>query len=151
MNHDSERADGVTATNGGGTSLGVAAEVGATIRLWRAPNRILPIFPTLLLARAASAGAGPKGKALGSGGHINVVLDGSKVGDISPTQTEVYEVSPGEHSLSVRFLGGLRRSRKLSVSIAKGEQQEFVCLLNAFAWPSLRVATAEDVATMNRG
>ncbi len=77
-------------------------------------------------------------------------LDGSKVGAISPNQIKVYQVSPGEHSLSLHFLGGLRRSRKLHVSLAEGERKQFFCLLNAFAWPSIRPSTPNDVAAMER-
>jgi hypothetical protein len=65
-----------------------------------------------------------------------------------PEQEEVYRVSPGEHSLSLHFLGGLRRSRKLRVSLAEGDEKQFVCFLNAFAWPSIRPATPEDVAAI---
>jgi hypothetical protein len=52
--------------------------------------------------------------------------------------------------LSLHFLGGLRRSRKLSVPLAEGEEKQFVCLLNGFAWPSIRPATPKDVAAMER-
>jgi hypothetical protein len=86
--------------------------------------------------------------AIGEGGVVNVFLDGSKVGAISPKEINVYQVSPGEHSLSLRFLGGLRRSRKLSVRLSKGEEKQFVCSLNAFAWPSIRAATAKDPPAM---
>ena len=81
---------------------------------------------------------------------VSVFLDSSKVGAISPKQVIVYQVSPGEHSLSLHFLGGLRRSRKLHVSLAKGEEKQFVCLLNAFGWPSIRPATPNDVDAMER-
>jgi hypothetical protein len=87
---------------------------------------------------------------MGEGGVVSVFLDGSKVGDISPEQVKVYRVSPGEHSLSLHFLGGLRRSRKLSVRLAEGEEKQFVCLLNGFAWPSVRLATPKDVAAMEQ-
>jgi hypothetical protein len=79
---------------------------------------------------------------------VSVFLDRSKVGAISPNETEVYQASPGEHSLSLRFLGGLRRSRRLSVSLSAGEEKQFICLLNSFMWPSIRPATAQDVAAM---
>ncbi len=79
---------------------------------------------------------------------MSVFLDGSKVDAIVPKEIKVYRVSPGEHSLSLRFLGGLRRSRKLSVPLVEGEEKQFVCLLNAFAWPSIRPATPKDVAAM---
>ena len=129
-------------------------EVGATIQLWRAPNRIWPAFPTLVVARAASrlgrGRAQRRSPAIGEGGVVSVFLDGSKVGAISPKQIKVYQVSPGEHSLSLHFLGGLRRSRKLHVSLAKGEEKQFVCLLNAFGWPSVRPATPNDVDAMKR-
>ncbi len=86
--------------------------------------------------------------AIGEGGDVSVFLDGSKVGAISPKEIKVYQVSPGEHSLSLHFLGGSRRSRKLSVRLTEGEEKQFVCLMNAFAWPSIRPATAKDVAAM---
>jgi len=81
---------------------------------------------------------------------INVFLDGSKVGAISPKQIKVYQVSPGEHSLSLRFLAGVRRSKKLHVPLAEGEERQFACLLNAFGWPSIRPATPNEVAAMRR-
>ena len=129
-------------------SLSTDDLVGATIQLWRAPSRVWPAFPTVAVVRAASRlgrdRAQPRSPAIGG---VSVFLDGSKVGTISPKQIEVYQVSPGEHSLSLHFLG-LRRSRKLHVPLAKGEERRFVCLLNAFVWPSIRPATPEDVAAM---
>ena len=154
MNHDRERSDVVAATRNGDTLLGMDDEVGATIQLWRAPNRIWPAFPTLVVVRAASRlgrdRAQRRSPAIGEGGVVSVFLDGSKVGAISPKQIKVYQVSPGEHSLSLHFLGGLRRSRKLHVLLAGGEEKQFVCLLNAFGWPSIRPATVNDVAAMGR-
>ena len=126
-------------------------EVGATIQLWRAPNRIWPAFPTVAVVRAASRlGRGRAQRRSPAIGGVSVFLDGSKVGAISPKQIKVYQVSPGEHSLSLHFLGGLRRSRKLYVRLAEGEEKQFVCLLNAFGWPSIRPATPKDVAAMQR-
>jgi hypothetical protein len=154
MNHDRERSDVVAATRNGDTLLGMDDEVGATIQLWRAPNRIWPAFPTLVVVRAASRlgrdRAQRRSPAIGEGGVVSVFLDGSKVGAISPKQIKVYQVSPGEHSLSLHFLGGLRRSRRLHVPLAEGEEKQFVCLLNAFGWPSIRLATPNDVAAMER-
>ena len=154
MNHDAEQSDVVALTGDGETSRGMDDQVGATIQLWRAPNRIWPAFPTLVVARAASRLGRGRGQrrspAIGEGGVVSVFLDGSKVGAISPKEIKVYQVSPGEHSLSLHFLGGLRRSRKLSVPLAEGEEKQFVCLLNAFAWPSIRPAIPEDVAAMER-
>ena len=69
-------------------------------------------FPTLALFRVASRlgrGQERQSPAIGEGGVVSVFLDGSKVGAISPKETKVYQVPPGEHSLSLRFLGGLRR------------------------------------------
>jgi hypothetical protein len=150
MNHDPERSDSVAATSGEDISRDMDDEVGATIRLWRAPNRIWPAFPTLVVLRAASRlGRGQRrSPAIGEGGVVSVFLDGSKVDAISPNQIKAYQISPGEHSLSLHFLGGLRRSRKLSVALAGGEEKQFVCLLNGFGWPSIRTATPEDVAAM---
>ena len=86
MNHDRERSDVVAATRDG-----------ATIQLWRAPNRIWPAFPTLVVVRAASrlgrGRAQRQSPAIGEGGVVSVFLDGSKVGAISPTQIKVYQVS----------------------------------------------------------
>jgi hypothetical protein len=153
MNHDRARSD-AAATRGGDTSPGMNDKVGATIQLWRAPNRIWAAFPTLALLRAASRlgrdRAQRRSPAIGEGGVVSVFLDGSKVGNISPKQVEAYQVSPGEHSLSLRFLGGLRRSRKLHVPLAEGEERQFVCLLNAIGWPSIRAATPQDVAATER-
>jgi hypothetical protein len=143
MNHDRESSDVVGATTGG-----------ATIRLWRVPNRIWPAFPTLVVVRAASrlgrGRAQRRSPAVGEGGAISVLLDGSKVGAISPKEIKVFHVSPGEHSLSLHFLGGLRRSRKLSFPLAEGDEKQVVCLLNAFAWPSIRLASPKDADAMER-
>lgn len=136
-----------------GSDLGTEASAEATIQLWRAPNRIWPVFPTLVLARAISRLVRRSRRVrplIGEGGVIGVFLDGSKVGTISPNQTEVYQVSPGEHTLTLHFLGGLRRSRGLNIPLAKGEVKHFACLLNSIAWPSIRAATPEDVAAMER-
>jgi hypothetical protein len=154
MNEDRERSDVVAAPRSGDTSQGIDDEGGATIELWRSPNRIWPAFPTLLVVRAASrlgrGRAQRRNPAIGEGGVVSVLLDKSKVGAISPEQIKVYQVSPGEHSLSLHFLAGLRRSRKLHVLLAEGERRKFVCLLNAFGWPSIRPATPDDVAAMER-
>ena len=151
MNHDRERSDVVAATGGGDTSPGTEDEVGATIQLWRAPSRVWPAFPTVALVRAVSrlgrGGAQRRSPAIGG---VSVFLDGSRVGTISPEEIKVYEVSAGEHFLSLHFLGGLRRSKKLDVLLAEGEEKQLVCLLNAIAWPSIRPATPEDVAAMQR-
>jgi hypothetical protein len=154
--HDRERVDIAAVTRGEDASLGMDDPVGATIQLWRAPNRIWPAFPTLFLVRAASRIGRGRGRgrgqrrspAIGEGGVVSVFLDGSKVGAISPKQITVYKVTPGEHSLSLHFLGGLRRSRKLHVPLAEGQEKQCVCLLNAFGWPSIRPATPNDVAAM---
>ncbi len=142
MNTDDERSDGAAANR-----------VGATIRMWRAPNRIWPGFPTLVVTRAASRlarGGGQRRRPeVGEGGVVGVFVDGSNVGTIAPQEIKVYHVSPGDHSLSLHFLGGLRRSRKLSVPLAEGEEKQFVCVLNAFAWPSVRLATPDDFASMD--
>lgn len=154
MNRDAEQSDVVALTGDGETSRGMDDQVGATIQLWRAPNRIWPAFPTLVLARAASRLGRDRGQrrnpAIGEGGVVSVFLDGSKVGTISPKEFKVYHVSPGEHSVSLHFLGGLRRSRKQSVRLTEGEGKQFVCSLNAFAWPSIRPACPEDLAAMER-
>jgi hypothetical protein len=154
MNHDRERPDEAAATRVGDTSVDIDAMVGAIIQLWRVPNRIWPAFPTLVLVRAASwlvrGRAQRRSPAIGEGGVVSVFLDDSKVGTISPKQIQVYQVSPGQHSLRLHFLGGLRRSRKLSVHLAEGEEKQFVCLLNAMGWPSIRPATPGDIAVMHR-
>jgi hypothetical protein len=140
VNHDGERSDVVAATRGG-----------ATIKLWQTPSRIWPAFPTLAVVRAVSRlGRGRAKRGSPAHGSLTVFLDGSEVGAISPKQIKVYQVSPGEHSLSLHFLGGLRRSRKLDVPLAEGEEKQFVCLLNGMGWPSVRPATARDVAAMER-
>ena len=152
MNHDRETSELSRQPGSETPRWAWMTEVGATIQLWRTPNRIWPAFPTLVVARTASRlGRGQRrSPAIGEGGVVSVFLDGSKVGAISPKQIKVYQVSPGEHSLSLHFLGGLRRSRKLHVPLAEGEEKQFVCLLNAFGWPSVRPATPEDVAAMER-
>jgi hypothetical protein len=140
MNHDGEGSDVVAANRGV-----------ATIRLWQTPSRVWPAYPTVAVIRAASRlGRGRAERRSPAIGGVTVFLDDSKAGSISPGQIKAYQVSPGEHSLSIHFLGGLRRSRKLHVPLAEGEEKQFVCLLNGWAWPSVRPATAEDVAAMER-
>ena len=138
MNDDGERFDDVAATSGG-----------ATIQLWQTPSRIWPAYPTVAMIRAASR-LGRAQRRNSAIGGVTVFLDGSKAGAISPKQIKVYQVSPGDHSLSIHFLGGLRRSRKLDVPLAEGEEKQFVCFLNGWAWPSIRPATSEDVAVMEQ-
>lgn len=151
MNHDGERSDvAAAARRDDDTSLGMEDEGGAAIRLWRAPSRVWPAYPTVAVIRAVSRLVSRAQRRSPGSGGVSVFLDGSKAGVISPGQIKVYRVSPGEHSLSLHFLGGLRRSRKLSVPLAEGEEKQFACLLNGFAWPSIRPATAEDVAAMER-
>ncbi len=138
MSHDGEKSDVVAARRGG-----------ATIRLWQTPSRVWPAYPTVAVIRAASRLGRAQRRSPAVGG-VSVFLDGAKVGAISPKQIKVYRVSPGDHSLSIHFLGGLRRSRKLDVPLAEGEEKQFVCLLNGWAWPSIRPATAKDVDVMER-
>ncbi len=138
MNHDGERSDVVAATRGG-----------ATIQLWQTPSRLWPAYPTVAVIRAVSRLGRAQRRSPAIGG-VTVFLDGSKEGTISPKQIKAYQVSPGDHSLSIHFLGGLRRSRKLDVPLAEGEEKQFVCLLNGWAWPSIRPATPKDVAAMER-
>ena len=127
MKDDRESFDVVAATRGGDTSLGLDDEVGATIQVWRAPSRVWPAFPTVAVVRALSRlGQGQAQRRSPAIGGVTLFLDGSKVGAISPKQIKVYQVSPGEHSLSLHFLGGLRRSRKLHVPLAGGEEKQFV-------------------------
>jgi len=155
MSDEDDKSEFVAATGDRDAAQGMHNPAGAIIQLWRAPNRIWPGFPTLVVGRAASRlgrGTDQDGSpAIGEGGVVSVFLDGSKVGAISPKEIKVYRVAPGEHSLSLRFLGGLRRSRKLSLSLAEGEGKRFVCSLNAFAWPSIRPATPQDDAAMEGG
>ena len=99
MDHDGERSDVVPATRGG-----------ATIQLWQTPSRVWPAYPTVAVIRAASRLG--QGRAQGRGpaiGGVTVFLDGSEAGAISPKQIKAYQVSPGEHTLSIHFLGGLDR------------------------------------------
>jgi hypothetical protein len=138
MNHDGEGSDVVAATRGG-----------ATIQLWQTPSRVWPAYPTVAVIRAVSRLGQGRRRSPAIGG-VTVFLDGSKAGAISPKQIRAYQVSPGEHSLSIHFLAGLRRSRTLRVPLAEGEEKQFVCLLNGWAWPSIRPATPEDVAEMER-
>jgi len=138
MSHDGEGSDVVAVTRGG-----------ATIQLWQTPSRVWPAYPTVALIRAASRLGRARRRSRAIGG-VTVFLDGSKAGAISPKQIKVYQVSPGEHSLTIHFLGGLRRSRTLHVPLVEGEEKQFVCLLNGMAWPSVRPATPTDVAAMEQ-
>lgn len=104
--------------------------IGATIRLWRGPRRVWPLQSL--------------------NGRFSVILDGSDVDDIRPKQIKVYKVSPGEHSLRLDYFGFLRRSGELHVSVAEGEEKQFVCFINAIGFAAVRPATPKDVAAMER-
>jgi hypothetical protein len=77
--------------------------------------------------------------------NFTVVLDGHPAGKIGIEQVRVFEVEPGEHRLRMRFVG-LRRSEELPMSLKEGEERQFLCGANGIGWPTLREASAEDVA-----
>ena len=78
-----------------------------------------------------------------------VVLDDHSVGKMGNEQVRVFEVEPGEHRLHLRFVG-LRRSEELRMALEEGEERQFVCGTSGMGWPTLREASAEDVAQMRR-
>lgn len=77
--------------------------------------------------------------------NYTVVLDDHSAGKIGDDQVRVFEVEPGEHRLYMRFVG-LRRSEELRMSLNEGEERQFVCGTSGMGWPTLREASAEDVA-----
>jgi len=77
--------------------------------------------------------------------NYTVVLDDHAVGKIGNEQVRVFEVEPGEHSLHMRFVG-LRRSEELRMSLKHGEERQFLCGTSGMGWPTLREASAQDVA-----
>jgi hypothetical protein len=77
--------------------------------------------------------------------NFTVVLDDHSEGKIGNDQVRVFEVEPGEHRLFIRFVG-LRRSEELQMSLKEGEERQFLCGTNGIGWPTLREASAEDVA-----
>jgi hypothetical protein len=78
-----------------------------------------------------------------------VVLDDHAVGKIGNEQVRVFEVEPGEHRLSMRFVR-LRRSEELRMSLKEGEERQFLCGTSGMGWPTLREASPEDVAQIRR-
>jgi hypothetical protein len=54
-----------------------------------------------------------------------VFIDGRKVGDIKPGQTEVFEVSPGLHELQLKV--DWTCSARLQTQTENGAQAKFVC------------------------
>lgn len=78
-----------------------------------------------------------------------VVLDDQSVGKIGTEQVRVFEVEPGEHRLSMRFVG-LRRSKELRISLREGEERQFLCGTSGMGWPTLQEASPEDVAEMQK-
>jgi hypothetical protein len=77
--------------------------------------------------------------------NYTVVLDDHPVGKIGNEQVRVFEVEPGEHRLYMRFVG-LRRSRELRMCLKEGEEWQLVCGTSGMGWPTLREASADDVA-----
>jgi hypothetical protein len=74
-----------------------------------------------------------------------VVLDDHPVGKIGNEQVKVFEAEPGEHRLTMRFVG-LRKSEELRISLKADEERQFLCGTNGLGWPTLREASPEDVA-----
>ena len=74
-----------------------------------------------------------------------VVLDDHAVGKIGNEQVRVFEVEPGEHRLSIRFVL-LRRSKQLQLLLKENEERQFLCGTNGIGWPTLREASPRDVA-----
>jgi hypothetical protein len=54
-----------------------------------------------------------------------VFIDGQRVGDIKSGQTEVFEVSPGQHELQLKV--DWTSSEKLQIEVGDGGQAELVC------------------------
>jgi hypothetical protein len=78
-----------------------------------------------------------------------VVLDGHSEGKIGIEHVKVLDVEPGEHRLHMRFVG-LRKSNELRMSLKKGEERQFLCGTSGMGWPTLRMASPEDVAEIRR-
>lgn len=77
--------------------------------------------------------------------NFTVLLDGHPVGKIGDEQVSVFDVSPGEHRLRMRFVL-LRRSEEARMSLREDEERMFVCGANGIGWPTLREASPEEVA-----
>ena len=84
------------------------------------------------------------------GARFTVILDGTKVDDIWPRQLKVFSVPPGDHWLRLEYWGFLRRSPELHVSLRQDEEKQVVCFMNAIGYPTVRSATAKDVAKLER-
>jgi hypothetical protein len=112
----------------------------STIRVVRPKRRwsVSPatVLPTALLVRPFRR-------------HWNytVVLDDHPAGKIGVDQVRVFEVDPGEHRLSLRFVE-LRKSKELRMSLKADQERQFICGTSGFGWPTVREASPEDVADL---
>ncbi len=77
--------------------------------------------------------------------NLTVVLDGKPAGKIGIEQVKVFELEPGEHRLSLRFVL-LRRSKELRCFLQENEERQYLCGTNGIGWPTLREASPQDVA-----
>ncbi len=68
--------------------------------------------------------------------NLTVVLDGNPAGKIGVGQVKVFEVEPGEHRLSIRFVL-LRRSKQLQLLLKENEERRLLCGTNGIGWPTL--------------
>jgi hypothetical protein len=81
--------------------------------------------------------------------NYTVILDDRSVGSIGKEQVRVFDVEPGEHRLHLRFVG-LRRSEELRMFLHEDEERQFVCGTSGMGWPTLREASSEDLAQIQR-
>jgi len=79
------------------------------------------------------------------GWHYIVLIDGVEVGEIWPGQVNVFDVSPGDHSLQVRLFGFLRQSEKRWFSVREGDVATFECHTGWNFYAQLRPASRKDL------
>jgi hypothetical protein len=62
---------------------------------------------------------------------VNVLIDGQELGELSNGQSELYETSPGEHSIEVHV--NKQKSRKFAMTLQADEGAVFECAIGTFA------------------
>jgi hypothetical protein len=110
----------------------------STIRIFR-PRRHWSVAPATVLPTALLVSL------FRPNWNYTVILDNHSAGKIGNEQVRVFNLEPGEHRLSIRFVL-LRRSEEMRMSLREDEERQFLCGTNGIGWPTLREASPEDVA-----
>ena len=114
----------------------------SAIRVFR-PKRPWSVSPATVLPTALLF------RLIRPSSRYTVLLDDHPVAKIGKDEVRLLEVEPGEHRLRLRFVG-LRSSDELRVSLAEGEERQFLCGTSGMGWPTLREASSEDDVDIRR-